>query len=140
MEGGKHKSFLVSFNFGTGFGHTRIDLNKPSAINGSLIDEFSQWIYDHILHGSEYADKKAVILNIVPLEDDEAEEHKTREFKVGDVIAYRTLEDNKPAWVAWEIGSMDDNYLYANKERNGGMTDDIAKGSAFLVKAVEDKR
>lgn len=63
-----------------------------------------------------------------------------RKFKVGDVIAYRTLEAFRPEWVAWEVGAIDAEYLYANKEKNDGKYDNIAKGSAFLVKAVEDKR
>lgn len=139
MDGGKHKRFLVSFNFGTGCGHIVVNTDKPCAITPSLIDVVCENC-NNVLHNSGHAEKKATILNIIPLEEDEAEEPKTREFKVGDVIAYRTLEGVRPDWVAWEVGAIDDKYLYANMEKNNGMPDNIAKESAFLVKAVEVKR
>ena len=139
MDGGKHKRFLVSFNFGTGCGHIVVNTDKPCAITPSLIDVVCENC-NNVLHNSGHAEKKATILNIIPLEEDEAEEPKTREFKVGDVIAYRTLDDGEPGWVAWEVGEIDAEYLYANASTNNNMHDNIAKGSAFLVKAVEDKR
>lgn len=139
MEGGKHKRFLVSYNFDSGFGHAVVSVDKPYAITPSLIDEISECC-GNILHNSGYADKKAAILNIIPVEEDEADEPQNREFKVGDVIAYRTLEADKPDWVAWEVERIDAEYLYAKASTNNNMPDNIAKGSAFLVKAVEDKR
>ena len=63
-----------------------------------------------------------------------------RPIQVGDVIAYRSLENRKPVWVSWEVGEIgEDGFLYeagkSTEER-----DNIHRDCAFLVKAAEDNR
>lgn len=41
------------------------------------------------------------------------------EIKVGDTVAYRSLDDNQPEWVAFTVRHIEGEYLYEYEDKSG---------------------
>lgn len=127
------KTFDLHVEIATAMGHSRASIGEQ--VSKALDDAFKDKnICHYVTDVDERNEKNLEILTPFGWFKQE------RNFKIGDVIAYRTLEDNRPDWVAWEVGEIDETFLYAKKETNNGNADNIAKKCAFLVKAVDDRQ
>lgn len=127
------KTFDLHVEIATAMGHSRASIGEK--VSQALDDAFKGQNICHYVTDVDDREKRSLEI-LTPFGWIKSK----RDFKIGDVIAYSTLDDNRPDWVAWEVGKIDENFLYAKVESNCGKQDNIAKGCAFLVRAVEDRK